>query len=238
MKYLYINNNSKYIIIHDLTENVVLGMTTDNAESKALIEFGGPISLFIYGAKIETLKWIIYNHPADIEIYSGYFRFIAHKISNSETGKKDGIINHTGIIPFESIIPVSQYLKSLKKQLKDVKKLEYFTYANTVGVRYFLCWFQFKYGWQTLPAFMSEYSGPRTKQLNMNLIKSQEDYEKTLQESFIGPVVGFSFGVEEKDRSKKIQEEVVDLLKSLNISNPLIKKEGKIEVGFQAFNKS
>ncbi len=204
---------------------------------KLLLEVGGPISLFIHGAKKDTLKWIIFNHSADVEIYDGYFHFSAHTILNSATGKKEGYISHTGIIPFESIVPVREYLKPLKKQLKDAKKLDYFTYASSMRVRHFLCWFESKYGWQTFPAFMKKYMGARTEQLNQNLLRSQEEYETALQESLLGPVIAFSFGVQEKDGSKKIQDDALDLLKSLDLSNPAHKKAGKIEVSVQAFDK-
>lgn len=210
----------------------------ENVESKLLLEAGGPITLLIYGPKPNIIKWIIYRHSGDLEIYDSYIKFRAHKISKSNSGKKDGYINHTGIIPFKSIIPVSQYIKKLKKKFKKSKKIKYFTYGDSRGIRYFLCFFDSKDGWHEIPAYMKEYSGSLVKQLNTQLITSKDEYESILDESLMGPFIGFSFGIEEKDGSKKIQEEVYDLLNSLDFENPPVKIAGKINVNFQEFNKS
>ena len=60
-------------------------------------------------------------------------------------------------------------------------------------------------------------------------------YNKALDESFLGQYIGVSFGIEEKNDSKTFQDEVVDILKSMDIENLSNTIDGKINVSFQEF---
>ncbi len=206
-------------------------------ESNLLLEASCVVSIYVIGKKKEPLKWVIYEHQGNLEIYKSYFKFTVHKIS-SQSGKNEGYINHLGIIPFDSIKPVKNYVQMLikNKQIdKKVKKLDYFTHADSLGRRYFQFFFDAEQGWQKIPNFMSGYTGSLVTQLNQNLLKSQEEYQTILHESFIGPYIGVSIGIDKKDDSQDFFDDLLEIFKGLQIENPQKKIDGQIKVSFSSF---
>jgi hypothetical protein len=203
-------------------------------ESNLLLEASCVVSIYVLGKKKEPLKWLIYEHQGSLEIYDSYFKFTVHKIS-SQSGKNEGYITHLGIIPFDSIKPVKNYVQLLikNKQIdKKVKKLDYFTHADSLGRRYFQFFFDAKQGWQNIPNFMSGYTGSLITQLNQNLLKSQEEYQNILQESYIGPYIGVSIGIDKTDDSQDFLDDILEIFKVLQIENPQNKIDGQIKVSF------
>lgn len=206
-------------------------------ENNLLLEASCVVSIYVLGKKKEPLKWVIYEHQGNLEIHESYFKFTVHKIS-SQSGKNEGYINHLGIIPFDSIIPVKDYVQMLikNKQIdKKVKKLDYFTHADSLGRRYFQFFFNAEQGWQNIPHFMSGYTGSLVTQLNQNLLKSQEEYQTILHESLIGPYIGVSIGINKKDDSQDFLDDVLEIFKLLQIENPQNKIDGQIKVTFSSF---
>ena len=207
------------------------------AEDNLLLEASCVVSIYVIGKKKEPLKWVIYEHQGNLEIHESYFKFTVHKIS-SQSGKNEGYINHLGIIPFDGIKPVKYYIQMLikNKQIdKKVKKLEYFTHADSLGRRYFQFFFDAEKGWLNIPSFMSGYTGSLVTQLNQNLLKSQEEYKAILHESIIGPYIGISIGIDKKDDSQDFLDDVLEIFKTLKIENPQNKIDGQIKVSFSSF---